>query len=126
MGPVQAQAATYPSTEWYVSNYAYGYGHFIWYNRSVQVGGSVFADGTGDPCAAVVLTAYDQYKKQVARAARPGDNEYSCDTGAAGFGFTLDASDVVGGIRSIEVDLWEWDFRTGRTFKADTEWYYRP
>ncbi|WP_203863103.1 hypothetical protein, partial [Plantactinospora mayteni] len=100
-------------------------GKFIWYNRSVQVGGGVTGSGNRD-CAAVVFTAYDSNNRQVARAARPGDNQYNCTNQRYGFGFMLDASNVVGGIRSIRVDLYIWNIETGQVFLEDSGRYPRP
>ena len=80
------------------------YGDLIWYNRSVRVGGTVGDDDGVAPCAAVVYTGYDGSGRAIARAARPGDDKYTC--GSLGHGFTLDASSVSGGIRWVEIDLW--------------------
>ena len=102
-------------------------GNFIWYNRSVQVGGGVWGD-TGDYCAAVVFTAYSGYGgtgNRLARAARPGDGDYHCQATRFGYGFTLDASDVVGGIRSITVTLWQYDIMTG-DYDSRTSMFNRP
>ncbi|WP_203863102.1 hypothetical protein [Plantactinospora mayteni] len=106
-------------------------GNFIWHNRSVQVGGGVTGSSSylGDRswwCASVVFTAYDMNNRQVARAARPGDNQYNCTVYRYGFGFMLDASNVLGGIRHIRVDLWEWDRDRNTVYIDKTEWYHRP
>jgi hypothetical protein len=122
-GPAQAAD---PSTTFFVGNVGAAEGDFIWYNRSVRVGGGVTAAPTGDPCAAVVFTAYDGSGRQVDRAARPGDNLYNCSPDRYGYGFTLDASDVVGGIRKIRVDLWEWYPDEGWIFDSVTKYYTRP
>jgi hypothetical protein len=101
-------------------------GDFIWYNRSVRVGGTVVASAdNGSVCAAVVFTGRDGGGNIVARAARPGDNSYTCSAFPGfSYGFTLDASTVVGGIRTIEVDLWE--KYEGSTFEAVAHTYRRP
>lgn len=89
-------------------------GNLIWYNRSVQVGATLY--GPAAPyCDAVVYTAYDQYGNQVARQARPGDGTYICG-GSLGHGFMLDASTVVGGIRRVVIDIWMLDTSTARSF----------
>jgi hypothetical protein len=81
-------------------------GNLIWYNRSVRVGGTLWAyDGH---CAAVVYTGYDGHGVQVARQQRG----YICSS-TLGHGFTLDASSVVGGIRKILIDQWGADNTSG-------------
>jgi hypothetical protein len=113
--------ASFPKTAFHAgSTDIHADGHFIWENRSVQVGGSVTGDGTLG--ASVVFTAFDGSGHVVARAARPGDNKYT--GGVFSYGFTLDASSVVGGIRSIEVDLWG---KSGtNVFLDDFPTYFRP
>ncbi|GAA3782403.1 hypothetical protein GCM10022225_83460 [Plantactinospora mayteni] len=121
-----AQAA-YPRTFFGAyDNYTKAEGTFVWYNRSVQVGGGVWGAPAQGECAAVVFTAYDQHDRQVARAARPGDNVYQCGGDRYGYGFTLDASNVVGGIRKIEINLYTWIRNSGLVFLADVKVYHRP
>jgi hypothetical protein len=116
--PANASATTYPSSGYDLYDSitrAEAWGSFIWYNRSVQVGGHVAAPPSGYySCAAVVFLAYDSNDHLVTRAARPGDSKYVCDTDfnpgtytQFDYGFTLDASNVAGGIRKIKVELWE-------------------
>ena len=119
-----AQPAAYPHSSYNVADYPRGHvgGNFIWYNRSVQVGGTVFA--AGDVCSAVVYTAYDNGNHVVARQVRPADNVYTCDS--LGHGFTLDAADVVGGIHKIVVDLWEYDLDSGDIWNGASGTFFRP
>ena len=123
-----AQAA-YPKTSYNVEDTRNAdpgtAGNFIWYNRSVRVGGTVVASADGRVCAAVVFTGKDGNGRVVARATRPGDNSYTCSAFPGfSYGFTLDASTVAGGIRTIEVDVWE--KYNGTTFEGVTHTYRRP
>lgn len=118
-GLAAAPAQAFRTTRWDIDSNNQGSfntadGRFIWQNRSVRVGTTLFHDA-GSYCMALVFTAYDARGRQVARAARPGGTRYYCGD-VRGYGFTLNASHVVGGIRKIVVDLWEDDFpsRHGR------------
>lgn len=113
VGFAAAPAQAFPSTHWEVDSIyqfdlpsGWAEGRFVWENRSVRVGASLDS-ADGQDCVAVVFTAYDRSGRQVARAARPGDSKYTC--GAPGYGFTLNASHVRGGIRTIVVDLYHGD-----------------
>jgi hypothetical protein len=102
-----AVAAAYPQSHYGLgTSWSQVSGNLIWYNRSVQVGGTLWAyDGS---CAAVVYTGYDGHGVQVARQQRG----YICGS-SLGHGFTLDASSVVGGIRKILIDQWVADNTSG-------------
>lgn len=111
-GVAAAPAQAFPTTRWGIDStdsqsLNSAGGRFIWENRSVRVG--AFLNRGSSDCLAVVFTAYDAEGRQVARAARPGDNKYLCSFDGRGYGFTLRASHVVGGIRTIVVDLYEGD-----------------
>ncbi|MEU3902123.1 hypothetical protein [Streptomyces sp. NPDC045251] len=119
---LSAVAADYPNSTYGISRDPFGgvSGNFIWYNRSVQVGGTLSSNGG---CVSVVYTAYDRNGDYVTRAARPGDNEYMC-SGSKGHGFTLDAGDVYGGIRYVRVTMWCKD--SGGVFNCASRLYLRP
>lgn len=76
-------------------------GNLIWYNRSVQVGGTLSVQASD--CGAVVYTGYDGSNNIVARQQRG----YICGPASLGHGFTLDASTVYGGIRTVLIDIWD-------------------
>jgi hypothetical protein len=119
--------AAYPRTGYSAGDNYSGavYGNFIWYNRSVQVGGTLYAPLLTEYGTAVVYSAYSSSGKMVARAARPGDGVYLYG-GSLGHGFTLDASSVVGGIRHIDVTIWVRNPTTGQTWQWGTITYARP
>jgi hypothetical protein len=120
-------AMAYPRTGYSAGDSSSGLvsGNFIWYNRSVQVGGTLYAPLLTEWGTAVVYSAYSSSGKMVARAARPGDGVYLY-SGKLGHGFTLDASSVVGGIRHIDVTIWVRNPATGQTWQWGTITYARP
>lgn len=79
-------------------------------------------------CGAVVFSAYDQHGTRVARAARPATTCTNAPAAAMATAsrLTLDASSVVGGIRRIKIDLWEWDQKNGAVVIGASATYYRP
>jgi hypothetical protein len=112
-----AAAASYPRTPYALQDVGGDSvsGHFVWYNRSVGVGGTLYSVSS---CVAVVYTGYSLPGgdtgggRILARQTRPGDKDYLC-SGSLGHGFTLDASSVTGGIQSVEVNLWVADNASG-------------
>ena len=94
----QAHASTSSAYDVSAGNPGFVQGNLIWYNRSVQVGGTLISY---QACDAVVYTGYDGGGNQVARQQRG----YICG-GQLGHGFTLDASTVVGGIQTVLVDIY--------------------
>ncbi|MGC0416911.1 hypothetical protein [Embleya sp. AB8] len=129
MQPPTQAALAYPKTHWEVGAHGLGCtsagGDFIWDTRSVQVSGAL-AGAAGDVCQAVIFTAYDQDDRVIAGATRPGPGNYYCGVTRHGFGFTLDASSVPGGIRYVVVDLWERNARTGHAYRAGSTSSGRP
>jgi hypothetical protein len=123
-------AGAYPRTSYFVGNCT-GFnegcveGHFIWYNQSVQVGGTLYAPGDAALGNAVVYTAYSGSGTMIARAARPGDGVYLYG-GKLGHGFTLDPNVVAGGIETIDVTIWFRNRSTGQTYKCCTVAFRRP
>jgi hypothetical protein len=122
--------ASYPSTGYGVGDCTGAgtgcvIGNFIWYNRSVQVGGTLWAGIDGETGDAVVYTAYSGSGKILARAVRPGDGQYLY-AGKLGHGFTLDASTVAGGIQKVEVAIWNHNRFTGQTWECCWATWLRP
>lgn len=116
--PLQADSAPKPFVVANGSTPAAG--HFIWESRSVRVGGSIAGSRLVE--AAVVFTAYDGTGRVVARAARPGDNDYTPTL--KNYGFTLNPSG--GAIQKIVVDVWQKDEPGGHVHKRDSQAYFRP
>ena len=121
-------AKAYPSSSFSVGSSSDGRatGHFVWYNRSVQVGGTLYPSASstilGD---AVVFTVYHN-STVLTHVARPCDGCYRFRSdGSLGFGFTMGAN-VAGGATKIVVDLWLKGSTSVNPWKAYSKTYYRP
>jgi hypothetical protein len=126
---VSANAAkAYPRSSFSVGSTSDGKatGHFVWYNRSVQIGGTLYPSASstilGD---AVVFTVYHN-NTVLTRAARPCDGCYRFHSqGSLGFGFTMGAN-VAGGATKIVVDVWYKGSTSVNPWKGASKTYYRP
>jgi hypothetical protein len=126
---VSANAAkAYPRSSFSVGSSSTGKvaGNFVWYNRSVQIGGTL-SPGTSSPNTgvAVVFNVYHN-NTLLTRAARPCDGCYRFpNQGSLGFGFTMGAN-VAGGATKIVVDLWMKGNVSVNPWKEASKTYYRP
>jgi Kef-type K+ transport system membrane component KefB len=126
---VSANAAkAYPRSSFSVGSSSDGRtaGNFVWYNRSVQVGGTLYPSTSSTILgAAVVFTVYHN-STVMSRAARPCDGCYRFHSqGSLGFGFTMSAN-VAGGATKIVVDIWLKGSTSVNAWKAYSKTYYRP
>jgi hypothetical protein len=122
------QAKAYPSSGFNVGSSSDGkaVGNFIWYNRSVRVGGTLSPPtSTPNTGVAVVFTVYHG-STSLTHVARPCDGCYRFrNQGSLGFGFTMGAN-VAGGATAIVVDIWMKGNVSVNPWRAYHKVYNRP